>query len=136
MGPPPSFETPAFAALRRAPQDEGGVGQFIVAAVQGVSAVAGAPQTGGDVAIRIKHVSHRFGEEGEARNVRALLDTSFDVARGELLCLIGPSGCGKSTLLNILGGLLAPTPGAVERFGKPVAVPMPAGIAFVCHANS
>ena len=61
-----------------------------------------------DTAIRINHVSHRFGEEGEARNVRALLDTSFDIARGELLCLIGPSGCGKSTLLNVIGGLLTP----------------------------
>ena len=50
------------------------------------------------------NVSHRFGEEGEARNVRALLDTTFDIRRGELLCLIGPSGCGKSTLLNVIGG--------------------------------
>jgi ABC-type multidrug transport system ATPase subunit len=41
-------------------------------------------------AIRIRNVSHRFGEAGEARNVRALLDSSLDVARGELLCLIGP----------------------------------------------
>src|SRR3979411_1378454 len=96
----------ALSPRRRAPQEEGGFGQFIAAAVQGVSAVAGAPQMGGDASIRIKHVSHRFGEEGEARNVRALLETSFDVARGELLCLIGPSGCGKSTLLNVMGGLL------------------------------
>ncbi len=50
------------------------------------------------VAIRISCVSHQFGEEGEARHVRALRDTSLDVARGELICLIGPSGCGKSTL--------------------------------------
>jgi ABC-type nitrate/sulfonate/bicarbonate transport system ATPase subunit len=28
--------------------------------------------------------------------VRVLLDTSLDVARGELLCLIGPSGCGHA----------------------------------------
>src|ERR1700687_4727109 len=89
-----------------------------------------------DTAIRIKNVSHRFGEEGEARNVRALLDTSFDVARGELLCLIGPSGCGKSTLLNIMGGLLAPTAGAVEVLGKPVSGPMPQDIAFVFQENA
>ena len=82
-----------------------------------------------DTAIRIKHVSHRFGEEGEARNVRALLDTSFDIARGELLCLIGPSGCGKSTLLNVMGGLLTPTAGTVEVFGKPVTGPLPQDIA-------
>jgi NitT/TauT family transport system ATP-binding protein len=89
-----------------------------------------------DTAVRISNVSHRFGEEGEARNVKALLDTSFDVARGELLCLIGPSGCGKSTLLNVIGGLLAPTNGTVEVLGKKVAGPMPRDIAFVFQENA
>src|SRR5436305_12745466 len=89
-----------------------------------------------DTAIRIKGVSHRFGEEGEARNVRALLDTSFDIARGELLCLIGPSCCGKSTLLNVVGGLLAPTAGIVEVLGQRVAGPMPRGNAFVVQDNA
>jgi len=89
-----------------------------------------------DTAIRIANVSHRFGEEGEARNVKALIDTSFDIARGELLCLIGPSGCGKSTLLNIVGGLLAPTAGTVEVQGKRVAGPMPRDIAFVFQENA
>jgi NitT/TauT family transport system ATP-binding protein len=89
-----------------------------------------------DTAIRINSVSHRFGEEGEARNVKALLDTSFDIARGELLCLIGPSGCGKSTLLNVVGGLLTPTAGTVEVLGKKVAGPMPRDIAFVFQENA
>jgi len=88
------------------------------------------------VAIRISCVSHQFGEEGEARHVRALRDTSLDVARGELICLIGPSGCGKSTLLNILGGLIAPTAGSVEVFGKRVTGPMPRDIAFVFQENA
>ncbi len=63
-------------------------------------------------------VSHQFGEQGDAHHVRALLDTSLDIARGELLCLIGPSGCGKSTLLNMIGGLLTPTTGTVEVGSK------------------
>jgi ABC-type taurine transport system ATPase subunit len=57
--------------------------------------------------------------------VRALLDTSLDVARGELLCLIGPSGCGKSTLLNIIGGLMRPTSGTVEVANTSVRGPVP-----------
>jgi NitT/TauT family transport system ATP-binding protein len=68
--------------------------------------------------------------------VHALRDTSLDIARGELLCLIGPSGCGKSTLLNVVGGLMAPTTGTVEVFDKKVAGPMPRDIAFVFQENA
>src|SRR5215469_5910541 len=106
----------------RAPQDEGGAGGGAVDVM--------------DTAIRISNVSHSFGEEGEARHVRALLDTTFDIARGELLCLIGPSGCGKSTLLNVIGGLLTPTTGTVEVAGKPVRGPMPHDIAFVFQEHA
>ncbi len=90
----------------------------------------------GEIAIRIKNVGHQFGEAGEARHVRALTDTSLDVVRGELLCLIGPSGCGKSTLLNVIGGLLAPTGGTVEVAGKPVRGPMPGDIAYVFQESA
>jgi len=48
----------------------------------------------GDVAIRIKDVSHQFGEPGDAQFVRVLQHASLDILRGELVCLIGPSGCG------------------------------------------
>src|ERR1700747_2512826 len=89
-----------------------------------------------DPAIRIRNVSHRFGEEGEARNVKALLDTSFDIARGELVCLIGPSGCGKSTLLNVIGGLLAPTTGTVHVGDKEVRGPLPQQIAYMFQENA
>jgi NitT/TauT family transport system ATP-binding protein len=92
--------------------------------------------TSGNVAISVRGVSHQFGEEGEARHVRALRDTSLDISRGELLCLIGPSGCGKSTLLNVIGGLMAPTTGSVEVAGKRVAGPMPHDIAFVFQENA
>jgi len=89
-----------------------------------------------DVAIRITGVSHRFGEEGDARGVRALRDASLEVMRGELVCLIGPSGCGKSTLLNIMGGLMTPTAGEVEVLGRRVVAPMPRDIAFVFQENA
>jgi NitT/TauT family transport system ATP-binding protein len=90
----------------------------------------------GEVAIRVRDVTHHFGEEGEARHVRALLNTSIDVVRGELLCLIGPSGCGKSTLLNAIGGLMQPTSGTVEVSGKLVRGPMPGDIAYVFQENA
>src|SRR4051812_50113395 len=84
----------------------------------------------GEVAIRVKGVSHQFGEKGDARHVVALRDTSLDVARGELLCLIGPSGCGKSTLLNVIGGLMGVSTGPVGDAGKPPCGPMSPDIAF------
>ena len=90
----------------------------------------------GDVAVRVKDVGHHFGEAGETQYVRALADTSLDVRRGELLCLIGPSGCGKSTLLNVIGGLMEPTSGSVEVSGKPLRGPRPNEIAFVFQENA
>src|SRR5262245_13631578 len=92
--------------------------------------------TTGDAAVKIKDVSHQFGEPGDPQFVRALLNTNLDIARGELLCLIGPSGCGKSTLLNMIGGLLSPSSGSVEVNNKPVRGPLPRDIAFVFQENA
>jgi NitT/TauT family transport system ATP-binding protein len=89
-----------------------------------------------DVAIQLRGVSHQFGEEGETRHVQALQNTSLDVVRGELLCLIGPSGCGKSTLLNVMGGLITPTTGTTIVADKPVRGPMPRDISFIFQENA
>jgi NitT/TauT family transport system ATP-binding protein len=89
-----------------------------------------------EIAVRVRNVSHQFGEEGETLHVRALLDTSLDVARGELVCLIGPSGCGKSTLLNVIGGLLTPTTGAVHVGDEEVRGPLPQQIAYLFQENA
>lgn len=43
---------------------------------------------------------------------------SFDVRRGEFICILGPSGCGKSTSLRIIGGLLDISGGQVSVDGQ------------------
>jgi len=46
---------------------------------------------------------------------------TLNVGDGEFVAIVGPTGCGKSTLLNIAAGLLAPSGGAVDIFGAPLA---------------
>ena len=52
-----------------------------------------------------------------------LSPTSFEVARGEFVCIVGPSGCGKTTLLRAATGLVPASAGQVLRHGKPVTQP-------------
>jgi len=58
--------------------------------------------------------------DGEIEAVRNL---TFDVAEGELVCLVGPSGAGKTTLLKCIAGLLTPTDGLVKLAGETVTEP-------------
>ena len=44
---------------------------------------------------------------------------TFEVRRGEFVCILGPSGCGKSTSLRIIGGLLDISAGRVTVDGRP-----------------
>ncbi len=52
-----------------------------------------------------------------------LSPTSFDVGRGEFVCIVGPSGCGKTTLLRAATGLLQASAGEVRRDGRLVSQP-------------
>ena len=62
-----------------------------------------------------------FTMEGSTSEV--LSGLNFDVAKGELVCLLGPSGCGKTTLLKIIAGFIAPSSGRVLVNGQTVVKP-------------
>jgi putative ABC transport system ATP-binding protein len=49
-----------------------------------------------------------------------LRGTSFDVFKGDIICLLGTSGSGKTTTLNILAGLDKPTTGKVFYDGHDI----------------
>jgi NitT/TauT family transport system ATP-binding protein len=61
--------------------------------------------------------------QGAQGDVEAVRDLTFDVADGELVCIVGPSGAGKTTLLKCIAGLLAPTEGTVTLAGSKVTGP-------------
>jgi len=71
--------------------------------------------------LHIRHLSASF--RGHLGDLNALDNVSFEVGRGEFVCLIGPSGCGKSTLLRIVAGLLAPSRGEILLDGQTQRAP-------------
>ena len=46
--------------------------------------------------------------------VEVLKGVSFDVAKGEVICIIGPSGSGKSTILRCINGLIPIDSGSIR----------------------
>jgi len=64
-------------------------------------------QGAGGPAIRVEHISKRFGP------VTALRDINLEVHPGEILGLIGDNGAGKSTLIKILTGFHQPDNGRI-----------------------
>jgi len=47
-------------------------------------------------------------------SVEVLKGVSFDVAKGEVVCIIGPSGSGKSTVLRCINGLIPVDRGTIR----------------------
>jgi NitT/TauT family transport system ATP-binding protein len=72
--------------------------------------------------LRLAGVARRFAARGGETVALDALD--LEVPSGEFLAVVGPSGCGKSTLLRLVAGLLPPSEGRVEVFGRPVAGPV------------
>ena len=61
-----------------------------------------------DPYISVNDIHKSFG------NAEVLKGISFDIAKGEAVCIIGPSGSGKSTLLRCLNGLATIDRGAIR----------------------
>ncbi len=65
--------------------------------------------------IKLEHLT--FSYNGHAPVIR---DVTFQLLSGEKVGLVGPNGSGKTTLLHLLMGLLKPSSGTIELFGKRV----------------
>ena len=63
-----------------------------------------------DTLLEVKHLRTYFYTEGK-REIPAVDDVSFQVRRGETLCIVGESGCGKSVTSMSVMRLVATPPG-------------------------
>ena len=63
--------------------------------------------------VRVEHLTKYF------ENLHVLDDVSFNIRKGEFLCVVGPTGCGKTTFLNLLTRIYMPTKGELYIDGTP-----------------
>ena len=74
-----------------------------------------------DKSLKERLVNARRSREN-AETFWALRDIDFELGAGRTLGLIGHNGSGKSTLLKVIGGILTPDEGFVERRGRLAAL--------------
>jgi ABC-2 type transport system ATP-binding protein len=71
-----------------------------------------------ELAVEIKDLVKEFPAAIKRTTHRAVDQVSLSIKPGQVYGLIGPNGSGKSTTMKALLGLLAPTSGTCEIFGK------------------
>lgn len=60
------------------------------------------------------------GFPGRRKKSRGILNLNLNVSEGDFFGFIGPNGAGKSTTIRTLLGLISPTGGRAEIFGKDI----------------
>ncbi len=71
-----------------------------------------------EVVIAVRGLTKVFKDFWGRPKARAVDGVDFEVRKGEVFGLLGPNGSGKSTTVKMLLGLLYPTKGHIEVFGK------------------
>jgi ABC-2 type transport system ATP-binding protein len=71
-----------------------------------------------DPAVAVRGLTKIFPVPFHRQQVVAVCDLNLEIERGEVYGLLGPNGSGKSTTLKIILGLVSPTRGRTEIFGR------------------
>lgn len=79
--------------------------------------------------ISVKNLTKKFDD------LLVLDNVSFNINKGDFVCIVGPTGCGKTTFLNLLVKLIEPTSGEILIDGEP-ANPKKHNISFVFQEPS
>lgn len=69
-------------------------------------------------AISIRNVTKVFPIPFKRQRLLAVKDLSLEVEAGQVYGLLGPNGSGKSTTMKIVLGLVTPTSGSTQIFGR------------------
>ena len=78
----------------------------------------------------LKRTLVRLGRrERIVRETKAVRNMSFEVPHGAVLGIVGVNGAGKSTLMRTVAGILPPTKGRVEVYGR-VSTLLALGVGF------
>jgi NitT/TauT family transport system ATP-binding protein len=100
------------------------------------SVTCGATESGAEPVLSVRSLRKAYNV-GRPTEKLAIGDVSFDVAKGEVVCVVGPSGAGKTTMLRCLSGLLPPTTGEVRFEGRKLqAVPDRLSVVFQDYSRS
>lgn len=86
-------------------------------------------ETNHEFKVEVKNLTKYFGD------VHVLDNISFNIRKGEFLCVVGPTGCGKTTFLNLLTRIYMPTKGDLYIDGER-ANPKKHNLAFVFQEPS
>src|SRR2546423_12212463 len=71
-----------------------------------------------EVVVSVRGLTKVFKDFWGRPKARAVNNVDCEVRRGEVFGLLGPNGSGKSTTVKLLLGLLYPTKGHIEVFGR------------------
>lgn len=89
-----------------------------------------------DTVLAVDGLRKIYNEGTEQANL-AIDDVTFQVTKGEFVCIVGPSGAGKTTLLRCISGLAPASAGSVMFEGRSLtAVPDELGLVFQDYSRS